>query len=337
MPHNGDVPVPLPTSVPVEFQDLGRCQAVVQDALLRLPNVVGVALGHKTVGGVVTLERALVVLVAQKIEPSGLPAAARIPEAVDGIPTDVREVGVITAPGPVTPLSTHEAVSMVRRQRPAFGGISVGHERITAGTIGACCYDASAFPGSPSKYYILSNNHVLANSNDASAGDPILQPGGFDGGTPEADVLGKLARFVPIKFGDGSGDLPTNEVDAAIAEVSLADLDRAVHWVGKPTHTVLKPDLDLRVAKCGRTTGFTTGTIVNINATVDVNYGSGRVARFTGQVITSPMSAPGDSGSLVVSLDGGAVGLLFAGSSLATVVNPIEAVSRLLEIKVTDG
>jgi hypothetical protein len=31
--------------------------------------------------------------------------------------------------------------------------------------------------GVPTKFYLLSNNHVLANSNNAMIGDPILQPG----------------------------------------------------------------------------------------------------------------------------------------------------------------
>jgi hypothetical protein len=324
--------------VPVEFEELGRSQSMAQDALMRLPNVVGVALGQQSVGGVYTGQRAIVVLVEQKIDASALPESALIPRAVHGIPTDVKQVGVIRAPEPVQPLATTAAVSLTRRSRPVRGGLSVGHGRITAGTIGAACYDAEPFPGMPSKYYILSNNHVLANSNDAAPGDAILQPGPFDGGTEAGDVIGRLSRFIPIQFSpEGAENPPNNEADAAVAEVDLVDLERAIHWVGKPTHTVEKPDIDLQVAKCGRTTGFTTGKIMNINATVNVNYGAGRIARYIGQLITTPMSAPGDSGSLITTLEGGAVGLLFAGSELVTVVNPIEAVLRLLQIRVSDG
>jgi len=43
-------------------------------------------------------------------------------------------------------------------------------------------------------------------------------------------------------------------------------------------------------------------------------------ARFTGQVITGPISQGGDSGSLVVDgVENKAVGLLFAGSNLSTI------------------
>ena len=78
---------------------------------------------------------------------------------------------------------------------------------------------------------------------------------------------------------------------------------------------------------------------------MNIGYDSG-VARFVNQIIIEPgsFSAGGDSGSLIV-VDGKGrnkgddrkpVGLLFAGSSLITVANPIDLV--LAEFNVTiDG
>jgi hypothetical protein len=327
-------PMPVPPSVPIEYEDLARAQHSVQNELLAVPSIVGVALGHKTIDGYDTGDRAIVILVERKLPAGDLPSAQVVPAAIGGIPTDVQEVGVLRA-GPV-PLAA-SAVTLTQRYRPAFGGISVGHHAITAGTVATGCYDASAFPGMPPKFYLLSNNHVLANSNDAAPGDAILQPGPFDGGTAANDTIGTLDRFVEITFLDGTETPPVNEVDAALAEVDLSELDRRIHWVGNIRRTIMTPEVGLTVSKTGRSTGFTTGRIVNINATVDVNYGPGKIARFTGQLITTPMSAPGDSGSLVADLDGAAVGLLFAGSALATIVNTIEAVQRLLGVKVADG
>ncbi|WP_117214996.1 serine protease [Allorhizocola rhizosphaerae] len=328
-------PMPVPPAVPSEFEDMARTQMSVQDQLLSIQSVVGVALGRKLVSGQETNDRAIVVLVEDKLAEAVLPATDVVPHAIGGIPTDVQAIGKLRA-GP-QPLATVEAIALVKRTRPVLGGVSVGHPAITAGTVATGCYDASAFPGSPGRFYLLSNNHVLADTNKAAVGDAILQPGRYDGGTAEADTIGRLSRFVPIQFLDGSATPPVNEVDAALAEVDLSDLDRRIHWVGNLRGVVATPAVDLLVSKCGRTTGFTTGRIVNINATVDVNYGDGRVARFVGQLITTPMSAPGDSGSLVADLHGHAVGLLFAGSTRATVVNPIEAVQRLLGVKVADG
>lgn len=225
---------------------------------------------------------------------------------------------------------------LTRRVRPAYGGISVGHVGVTAGTLGTCVYDESAFPGVPRRYYILSNNHVLANSNDANIGDPILQPGRADGGTFPADVVARLSRFVPIKYMLPNQPAPMNYVDAAIAEGNFEDLDRRIHWVGHLRGMNPGPTPSLRVQKCGRTTNYSTGMVQNINATVDVNYGSGRVARFARQILTTGMSSPGDSGSLISDLDQRAVGLLFAGSDKVTVINPIALVQQLLGIRVAE-
>lgn len=52
-------------------------------------------------------------------------------------------------------------------------GGSCGHYKITAGTLGGFVEDDE-------HHYILSNNHVLANSNFCFGDDPILQPGPAD-------------------------------------------------------------------------------------------------------------------------------------------------------------
>lgn len=55
-------------------------------------------------------------------------------------------------------------------------GESVGHVRVTAGTIGCFGIDQDGSVG------ILSNNHVLAATNAGRSADVILQPGRLDGG-----------------------------------------------------------------------------------------------------------------------------------------------------------
>jgi len=45
------------------------------------------------------------------------------------------------------------------------------------------------------------------------------------------------------------------------------------------------------------------------------------------------MSQPGDSGSAVLDMDRQVVGLLFAGSDAATVINPIDEVFSALNIE----
>lgn len=307
-------------------------------------NVVGLGVGVKWKKGEPTGEPALVALVNQKLQPSQVGRADMIPGKLQDMQTDVLAVGELFA-GDGEPLATG-AQTLAKRIRPAEGGYSVGHFKITAGTIATCVYDI--LPGGrtsppqhgigiPRQYEILSNNHVLANSNDANLGDPVLQPGPFDGGTVPADVIARLKRFIPITFEPHvPRALHRNLVDAAIAGGEFHDLDREIYWVGYVRGW--RPKANVRVGtvvqKTGRTTNYTIGRITTVNATVDVGYGGGRVARFRDQIITTNMSAGGDSGSLVTTLDNVAVGLLFAGSSVATILNQIENVRNLLRVEV---
>ncbi len=349
-------------------------------------NLQGFAAGVKFKNGIPTGEPAVLALVTQKIAPDQLSPQDLIPRTINGVKTDVLEVGYITAQAAGTrarpqqqtdlTISRHVGDGYVRmgeqvlelpevaapavptievltkRARPVRGGYSVGHFRITAGTIATCVYDmlpeATTIPpapgiGIPPKYYVLSNNHVLANSNAASPGDPILQPGPYDGGADPADRIARLSRFVPITF---EPPIPRaqhrNLVDCAVAEGDFQDLDREIYWTSlargwRPRAAVAAPRMiGEHVKKTGRTTNLTFGEILAVSATVDVGYGGGRVARFTDQIITTAMSAPGDSGSLLLTLDNVAIGLLFAGSTQVTIFNHIEYVRSLLHIEVAD-
>ncbi len=317
--------------LPEELAGLADPLAEAEERFLDRANVVGVGLGHKITDGEVTDEPAVMVLVSTKLPAAQLSAGDRIGATVENTPTDVVEVGHLFAGHDAVPAAEDldvDAQLLARRVRPVRPGYSVAHPRVTAGTIGAGCYDLrGTVPGEPKRYYILSNNHVLANSNNASIGDPVYQPGPADGGGP-ADAIGRLARFVPIRF-DGS----CNYVDAAIAEVRFDQLDRDIYWNGYPSAIVGPAQVGGLVKKTGRTTHFTTGRITAVNATVNVNYGAGRVARFCRQIVTTDMSAGGDSGSLVLDFQNRPVGLLFAGSSVATILNPIATVQLALGVR----
>lgn len=322
------------------------CEEDALDPERRRANVMGMGIGVKWKNGRPTGEPALVTLVNQKIEADQVRKGDLIPQKMADMQTDVLAVGEPMA-GEGEPLDVG-IQTLARRIRPAEGGWSVGHVRITAGTIATCVYDilpgGSVSPpshgtGIPPRYYILSNNHILANSNNANIGDDIVQPGPIDGGVLPSDHIANLSRFIPIRFNPPT-PLPqhNNIVDAAIAAGQFHDLDREIYWIGyvrgwRPKSRVR---VGTYVQKTGRTTNFTTGRITAINATVDVGYGGGRVARFRDQIITTNISAGGDSGSLVTTLDNVAVGLLFAGSSVATIVNQIENVRRLLRVEVAE-
>lgn len=345
--------------LPLDGDDLtvARAQQAEEDRIFAMQNVVGLGVGRRVTGGEQTDEPCLSVFVTQKMPESLLRERDRVPRALAGVKTDVLETGDFFAgqhvhangrtaelpgafpPAPDDPLELDEEADDVAsgRRRPARPGDSVGHYRVSAGTIGAAVLDAESVPGVPRRYLLLSNNHVLANANDARIGDPILQPGPADGGRHPRDRIGRLLRFVPIRFGAGpggdSGPVQTNFVDAAVAEVAFHDLERAIFWVGVPRGTATVRPGTL-VQKTGRTTRYSTGRVGAVNVSVNVNYGGSRVARFVRQIVTSGMSAGGDSGSLVLDQGDRAVGLLFAASSRATVVSPIQLVEAQLAIRV---
>jgi hypothetical protein len=320
------------------YQQIIQTAEKNQERLFSKQNVVGIGTGHKIRGEEETDEPCLTIFVTQKLDIEYLRAADLIDKEVDGIQTDVIETGEIFAGSAIpvkedVPMTQELGIETLKqRVRPAMGGFSFGHYKITAGTIATCVYDLRTVPGIPKRYYILSNNHVLANSNNARIGDPILQPGPYDGGTIPADIIARLSRYVPIRFKTPTS-APINFVDAAIAEGKFHDLNREIYWIGYVKQVKSNPQVGDLVEKTGRTTNFSTGKILSNNAIVDVNYGGGRVARFAKQIVTTAMSAPGDSGSLVCDIKEGAAGLLFAGSSQVTIINSILYVQSLLGIR----
>jgi len=237
-----------------------------------------------------------------------------IPKEIEGYKTEIIETGRFEA------LQTRR-----EKWRPAPGGVSIGHPLITAGTFGTACIDNVS-----KKRAILSNNHVLANADSiqnsrANKGDATYQPGSYDGGT-SADTIANLERWVKM---DEAG---TNTVDCAIAKpINDADLSDDVLEMG-PITGMMNATEDLAVQKSGRTTELNTGTVSDVNATIDVNYGGKFVARFTDQIVTGNMASGGDSGSALCTMDNKIVGLLFAGSATRTIHCKIGNVADLLDI-----
>lgn len=326
------------------------------ELLLKRSNVVAVGVGYKKTAGETTTELGIICSVSEKKGEAKLSAQDIVPKSIHGVMTDVVQTGVIRARQAPT-----------ERFRPAPGGVSIGHRDITAGTLG-CLVKRNA------QTFILSNNHVLANSNNSQIGDAILQPGPHDGGTFPDDHIANLADFVPISLSSGGGLPPIpsecpvgnniakflnffaekvdsrtrlqavrlpetqaegdNLVDAAIAgPLNVDDVSDEILNIGQLAGAT-SAELGMALKKMGRTTGFTTGTVDQIDVTVNVQYGQGLIARFVDQIIAGPMSQGGDSGSAVLNDDNQLVGLLFAGSEQTTVINRIENVFDALRIEV---
>jgi len=334
------------------------------DYLLSRRNVVACGVGLKEVEGGITDEPCVVVSVTKKMPEEQLSPADIVPKKLGEVRTDVQETGVIRALV-LYPLSLGQRTKGDKyralqdhtdRWRPAPGGVSIGHVDITGGTLGCLVTRGDHL-------FILANNHVLANSNAAEKRDPIIQPGRYDGGTLD-DRIATLEDFIPLNFGAGPPscsiatgvesflnslakllgsshrvmafqELPeANRVDAAIARPLSDDLvEKRILVIGVPKGS-RDATLGTRVKKSGRTSGFTTGEIIQIDVTAQVSYGGAKIAIFEDQLMAGAMSKGGDSGAAVLDEEDFVIGLLFAGSYTTTIINPIRFVLDALNVEI---
>ena len=232
-----------------------------------------------------------------------------------------------------------------------------------AGTLGALLQDERG------RQYLLSNNHVLAQSDHASIGDGIVQPGLIDNNcTPNGDgagtqPVGTLTDWLPLRA-------RATNADAAIAEVASRTVDplgsiqelgpqRADGTLGAAPLGISSTGgkgepatLQLRVAKSGRTTGLTCGSVSAISVDVSVDYYRDcaetqpyLTKTFSNQIGVSGnhLSDAGDSGSLLVDTSNAEpVGLYFAGGSdtfgvAQGLANPVSDVLSELNARSGEG
>jgi hypothetical protein len=288
-------------------------------------NVVAVGISEKESEGKSTGKLALTFYVEKKIPLTKLKASEvlppTLPESISGpeaILTDVKVIGRIRL-----------EINAVRK--PVQPGNSIGHVLVTAGTLGA-------FVKKGGKLMILSNSHVLANSGKANKGDDIIYPGKADGGKKPKDLVATLTDFVQFTPGGGF----VNHVDCAVAtplESRLGDIKTAIKGLGLPKGAI-KAKRGMNVTKVGRTTGKTSGRVLDVNFRTSVNYPGVGVVGFIDQVLCTRYTEGGDSGSLVIDKKSGkAVGLHFSGSPASgisqgsSIFNPIGEVLTALGIK----
>jgi hypothetical protein len=313
-------------------------------------NIVGVGIDEKHVDGVPTGVQAVKFLVKSKVASSSLSRAEAIPKFVNGIPTDVEEVGNIVPQGKKKVAPRHAAAPAAaampnprQKIRPAQPGSSAGFQIpggqfVMAGTFGLLVKDTQG------NKYILSNNHVIAGENgvDAggvvrvaiAAGSPIFQPGFLDGGHAATDQIASLTRWVKLR-----ADRTDNLVDGAIAKLKSAGIaKRDILFIGAP-QGVTPATVDTIVHKFGRTTSYRAGRISSVSFDVTIPYDVGNVV-FQDQIAIRGLSGKrfsdsGDSGSAILErASNKVVGLLFAGATNGslTFANHIKDVFTKLKV-----
>jgi hypothetical protein len=242
---------------------------------------------------------------------------------------DIRYIGEITPLiGPdIAPPTT----------RPLAVGASIAHCRCGPGTLGFF-----ARRSSDGAIGIVSNNHVIAATDEGEDRDEILQRVPGDNGTRTHDVVAYL-----------SGKYPRLRGGSATLDCAFAPLARSMQFDPALGGRRLAPELAAAtselgaVSKIGRTTGQTYGRVTAFELDeVRVRYPFGPIV-FNGQIEIEaapgvPFSRPGDSGSLVFTIPSRQpLGLIF-GCSLRggktglglTFANPIRSVLIALGVTI---
>lgn len=271
-------------------------------------------------------EPCLTFFVTEKL-PSDKLGSLAVPPQIDGLPTDVVAAG---RPQLHAAAAGH---TQGTRSRPVEPRQSISHHRVSSGTYGCLVKDAL------NKLYVLSCAHVLSDGRNL-VGDAVVQPGPHFGGSLPADQIAMLTQWIPLISG-------ASLADAAIAEVTAPALvTNVVRYIGRApaaTRTLSGPSIGLWVQKSGDTTGHTAGVVIGVHATIGGNQINGvSNIDFTDAVVTTGMSEPGDSGSLLMDYRDNAIGLLFGGlgpvlpgqtGTIVSYFNPIEPILVHLHVQ----
>jgi hypothetical protein len=304
-------------------------------------NVNGIPGGDASVGTIATTRTDPGSVIALYAAPNTPPASE---------PVKVNAVSTVDPAAFATARVTIKRDNQLSQDFPIKLGTSGGNASdflISGNMIGCCSGTLGSLISRGGNFYILSNNHVLDKSDQGQVGDPISQPGLGDVNCRPQNTA-TVAHLSQATVLHGA---PSN-VDAALAQIvpdtvdttgTILDLAGA-NRSAPPSATLADPQTVVSsheaVAKVGRSSGLTCSTITSIATVLTVKYetscGSSDSfeVSYTNQIVVSGSSfaAAGDSGSLVVTADTARpVGLLFAGNSDSTALNPIEDVLSALK------
>ncbi len=276
----------------------------VADEYLGDPNINSVGVGYKLKDGKRTNELALQFTVGQKFAPEALEAVATraIPETItaNGITftTDVVERKFEQHPVAV---ATDTKSERKRRLDPMLPGISVGHVRTTAGTLGCLVKETAS-----GETRILSNWHVL-HGDTGELGDMIAQPGPYDDNRVSENISGTLVR----SFLGLGGDCALASVVGRGATETILELGAAVRRVGDP-------GLGDRVVKSGRTTAVTYGLVTRVHTITKLTYGSKGERQIGGFEIGIDDANPPENGEISMGGDSGSAWMATDANDAAT-------------------
>jgi hypothetical protein len=291
------------------------------ERLLPLPGVTAVGVGGRERGGEPLDELVVRVYVEVKKPPEEVPPDQLIPAEIDGVPTDVAEMGygrLLQAPEEPgkqdIPLKNLDE----NKRRPLTGGSRIQSDLFgtSSGTLGLFLVDDT----DPTKVYAVTNWHVLqgANEDPTKGRTKAGQPTGSDGCSGCcSDLIGTVAGGGM----DSARDVGVVRLDAGTQWLA------EIFWIGpvRGSHPITPQEAGAtprpQVRKRGIRSGLTGGFVECVGATVTLDGG----AQVHNVILVKPNPDPrlpagtqlhfvqgGDSGSALVNQAGEVVGLVFA-------------------------
>ncbi|MGL5245611.1 MAG: trypsin-like serine protease [Sarcina sp.] len=292
---------------------------------LKKENVIAIGLGEKTIKNIGTSEPCLKIFVEKKIPLNELSKNDLLPKDFLGVKIDVVESGKIHSLSPSDTINNSNNFvnnKFRTRLRPIEAGCDISlYKDKNSATLGAIVFDNKT-----NNPYILSNHHVLVNEDDPKKILSVVQPSVHYGGSSNFNIIAMGTRYVPIKTS------APNLVDCAASKI-LAHVEyiKGIYKIGEISGTT---DAEVKqiVRKVGAETQYTVGKVTATNVSCQRFSKKGIKEYFTNQIAVTQMSDFGDSGSVYVNAKNKVVGLGFAKSDLATFLNPISHVLKLLNV-----
>jgi len=274
--------------------------------ILKKKNVVGIGRGKKIVNGKETNIDSIRIYVSKKMKPHEISAEDYVPEEIDGIATDVIEIGEVRAFESLPDPKQH--------YDNLFPGVSISGEGNWAGTFGY-------FYLKDGKILCGTNAHVVGEATEDNTGKKIYQPGlGEGNGQYE---IGKVVK--DMKVTDGS------KIDFSLFKTYKDNYNFTVPGIGKCSGVNVSVKVKDKLKKFGRTTKYTEGEVIDTSVDIKVNYGK-KVLLIRDCVLISIMGAPGDSGSAIFDEKNRIVGHLFAGSDKVTIMCKISNIMKNFKV-----
>jgi hypothetical protein len=247
------------------------------------PNILGIGVGTKRVAGAATAMWCVSISVRKKLPPGELSDELLIPRSIDGVPTDIIAMGDPSF-AIADPVSKNIDVYELNTYRPLRGGITLWYafastQGIQPDTNGCGTLGCIALTNeTPPRHVALTNRHVVsAILPHGPVGNPHVSPGSSCCG--HSDLIGSVYAIAQDK--NNPNQTTYFPVDAAICA-----LNDKLTWVNgiapQASGTSATPDPitgiwdltltsppippNLAVRKRGARTGYTTGTVQQLDA-----------------------------------------------------------------------